>query len=73
MRKLCLARRRQHESRPRIRPHLADPMSRSKADVVSKGAFEGDFGIYYYDRNGGQRGALAEQCGAEGGYWLELD
>lgn len=46
---------------------------RREADAVCKGAFEGDFDIYYYDRNDGQLDAMAEQCDAEGGTWQALD
>lgn len=46
---------------------------RRDADAVCKGAFDGDFDIYYYDRNDAQLDALAEQCDTEGGQWQELD
>lgn len=44
-----------------------------RADAVCKGAFDGDFDLYHYDRNEEQLEALADECEDDGGEWHALD
>jgi hypothetical protein len=46
---------------------------RKRADAVCKGAFDGDFDVYYYDRDSGQLAALADNCATEQGQWRAFD